>query len=56
MKAWSWAGYMFVLIGAVATIAFAIADKKELMMLASGGVCAMILLYWISYMIVRKKY
>ena len=56
MKAWSWAGYMFVLIAAVATIAFAIADKEELMLMASSSVCIMILLYWVSYMIVRKKY
>ena len=56
MKAWSWAGYMFVLIAAVATIVFAVADKYELMMMASSGVCIMILLYWVSYMIVRKKY
>ena len=56
MKAWSWAGYMFVLIAAVATIVFAVADKKELMTLASTGVCIMLLLYWASYMIIRKKY
>ena len=56
MKAWSWAGYVVVLIAAVATIVFAVADRKELMMLASGGLCIMLVLYWVSYMIVRKKY
>lgn len=56
MKAWSWAGYVFVLIAAVATIVFAVADRKELMMLASGGLCIMLVLYWVSYIIVRKKY
>ena len=56
MKAWSWDGYVFVLIAAVATIVFAVADRKELMMLASGGLCIMLVLYWVSYMIVRKKY
>ena len=56
MKAWSWAGYCFVLIGSVATIIFAAADKKELMMLTSGSVCLVLLLYWISYLIVRNKY
>ena len=56
MKAWSWAGYCFVLIGAAATIVFAAADKKELMMLASGSMCLMLVLYWIAYLIVRKKY
>ena len=56
MKAWSWAGYVFVLIAAVATIVFAVPDRKELMMLASGGLCIMLVLYWVSYMIVRRKY
>ena len=56
MKAWSWAGYCFVLIGPVATIIFAAADKKELMMLTSGSVCLVLVLYWISYLIVRNKY
>ena len=56
MKAWSWAGYCFVLIGSVATIIFAAADKKELMMLTSGSVCLVLVLYWISSLIVRNKY
>lgn len=56
MKAWSWAGYIFVLIAAAATIVFAVADKKDLMMAVSGGMSLMLVLYWISYMIVRKKY
>ena len=56
MKAWSWAGYLFVLIASFGTIAFKLAGKEELMMLCSGAVCLVILLYWISYIIVRKKY
>ena len=56
MKAWSWAGYLFVLIASFGTIAFKFAGKEELMMLCSGAVCLVILLYWISYIIVRKKY
>lgn len=56
MKAWSWAGYLFVIIAAVGTIVFRLVGKEELMMLASGSVCIVIFLYWISYMILRKKY
>ena len=56
MKAWSWAGYLFVIIAAIGTIGFKLADKEELMMLASGSVCLMVFLYWISYIILRKKY
>ena len=56
LKAWSWAGYLFVIIAAVGTIVFKLVGKEELMMLASGSVCIVIFLYWISYMILRKKY
>ena len=55
-KAWAWAGYMFVMIAAVGVIIFKLMGREELMMLASGGVCLMIVLYWGSYMILRKKY
>ena len=56
MKAWSWAGYLFVMISACATLVFAIIDKKELMQEASYAVCVMLVLYWVCYIIVRKKY
>ncbi len=56
IKAWSWAGYLFVIIAAVGTIAFRLAGKEDLSMLASGSICLVICLYWISYMILRKKY
>lgn len=55
-KAWAWAGYWFVLIAAVSTILFKLLDREDLMMLASGSVCLMILLYWGSYMVLKKKY
>ena len=56
MKAWSWAGYLFVMIAACATLVFAIIDKKVLMMAASYSVCIILLLYWVCYLIVRRKY
>lgn len=55
-KAWAWAGWWFVMIAAVATIAFKLLGREDLMMLASGSVCLMLLLYWGSYMYLRKKY
>lgn len=56
MKAWSWSGYLFVIIAAVGAIIFKLIDKEELMMLSSGSMCLMIFLYWICYMFLRKKY
>ncbi|MBQ6848945.1 MAG: hypothetical protein IJN76_02700 [Clostridia bacterium] len=56
MKAWSWAGYLYVIIAAVATIVFKVLGNDTLMFSASGSVCLMLILYWVSYLIVRKKY
>jgi len=55
-KAWAWAGYLFVLIAASATIVFKLIDREDLMMLASGSVCLIMVLYWGSYMYLKKKY
>lgn len=56
MKAWSWAGYLFVLIAAIATIGFKLAGNDTLMMACSSGVCLMLVLYWVSYLVLRGKY
>ena len=55
-KAWSWAGYLYVLIAAVASIVFKLLNQETLMFAASGSVCLILVLYWLSYLIVRKKY
>ena len=56
LKAWSWAGYLFVMIAAVGSIVFKLLGREDLMMLSSGGVCLMILLYWVSWMVLKRKY
>lgn len=55
-KAWAWAGYLFVLIAAVGSIILKIVGYEDLMMMASGSVCLIVLLYWVSYMVLKKKY
>ena len=55
-KAWAWAGYGFVMIAAVASIAFKIAGREDLMMFCSFSVCLIALLYCGSYMILKRKY
>ena len=55
-KAWAWAGYLFILIAAVSTILFKILDQERLSLAASGAVCLMLTLYWISFLILKKKY
>ena len=55
-KAWAWAGYLFVLIAAVCVIIFKLMGREDWMMLASSGVCLMMVLYWVSYLRLKKKY
>ena len=56
MKAWSWAGYFFVIIAAAASIMLKIIGLDEYVGIASGSVCLIIILYWLSYLVIRKKY
>ena len=55
-KAWAWAGYAFVMVSAVASIALKIAGLDTYSIIAGGSVCVLMLLYWLSYVILRKKY
>ena len=56
MKAWSWAGYLFIIVSALGTIIFKILGQDLLCQVASGAVCLMLVLYWISYFVLKKKY
>ena len=56
MKAWSWTGYLFVIIAAIASIALRALGYGDYSMLASLCVCIIIVVYWISYWILRRKY
>ena len=55
-KAWAWAGYLFVLTGGVGAIVFKLMGREDLMMMASGCVCLMICFYWVSFLLLRRKY
>ena len=56
VKAWSWAGYFAVLIGAVASIVLRILGQNQLSQFAGLSVCVLMVLYWASYFILKKKY
>lgn len=56
LKAWAWAGYMLALICAFASIIFKLLGNDQLSVMSGGCVCLLIVLYWGSYLILRKKY
>ena len=55
-KAWAWAGYLFVMLTAIGSIVLRILGYDDVSMYASWGLCILIVLYWGSYWILRKKY
>ena len=55
-KAWAWAGYLFVIITAVAVIVLHAMGQEQLGRMAACAECLLLVLYWISYLILRKKY
>ena len=56
LKAWAWAGYIFVLLGGAGTIIFKLIGKEDIMMMSSASVCLIMILYWISHTVLKKKY
>ena len=55
-KAWSWAGYLFIIITALSCIVFKILGQDLLCMAAGGAVSLMLVLYWGAFIILKKKY
>ena len=55
-KAWAWTGYIFVLTAAVLVIVLKIAGQDLLSWAASMAVCFVLVVYWVAYMILQKKY
>ena len=55
-KAWSWAGYLFVIIAGVSVIVFKILGMDTASMAASCAVCLLLVLYWGAYFVLKKKY
>ena len=55
-KAWAWAGYLYVLIGAAASIAFKLAGNDLMTKASAMSVCLIMVLYWLCYIVLRRKY
>ena len=56
LKAWSWAGYLYVMLAAVGAIVFKLLGREDLMMFCGTSVCIVLVLYWVSYMVLKNKY
>ena len=54
--AWAWAGYLFIIICALSTIVLRILGQDLLCIVLGGAVCLMLVLFWVSFFILKKKY
>ena len=55
-KAWAWAGYLFVLVTAISTSVLKLLGQDLLSIAAGFAVCVLMLLYWVCYLVLKKKY
>lgn len=55
-KAWAWAGYLYVMIAAIGSIVCKLLGREDLMMFCAYSACLIMVLYWLSWLRLKKKY
>ena len=56
MKSWTWTGTIVVILEGIGVIAAMIAGRQTIQFILSYSVCLILVVYWITYMILRRKY
>ena len=56
MKSWSWAGYITVMIEAAGAVAAMLLEQEMIQLVLSYSVCLILCLYWITYLVLSRKY
>ena len=55
-KAWTWTGYLFFITAGILSIVFRIIGQELLSLAASYALCFMLMVYWVSYYFLKRKY
>ncbi len=56
MKSWACAGYIMLFVEGIGAIAAIILNQRTIQLILSYSVCMLLAAYWISYLILSKKY
>lgn len=56
MKSWSWAGYIAILVEAAGVIVAIILGEETVRLILSFSVCLILVAYWVSYLVLSRKY
>jgi len=55
-EAWAWAGYWFVMLSAIGSIVFKLLGREDLTKFCAFSACLVMVLYWLSWLRLKKKY
>ena len=56
MKSWSWTGYIVVMAQSIGVIIAMVLGQDQIQHVLSYSVCLMLCTYWISYVVLSRKY
>ncbi len=56
MKSWSWTGYLLILIEGIGVIVALAIGQHTVRLVLSYSVCLILVIYWVSYLILSRKY
>ena len=56
MKSWSWAGYTAILLEGIGVVIATILGQQTVQQVLSYSVCLIMCSYWVSYLILSRKY
>ena len=56
MKSWAWAGYTVVLVEGIGSIVAMAMGERTVQLVLAYSVCLLLAAYWISYLILSRKY
>ena len=56
MKSWSWAGYFTILIEGIGAIIAMVLGERTIQLVLSYSVYLVLVIYWVAYVILSKKY
>ena len=55
-KAWAWASMLYLILGGIAVIVLPIVGCRDIAFAISYSICALLILYWICYLVLRRTY
>lgn len=55
MKAWAWAGYIFIIGAAIVSIVLFVMKQTAYGQIISYCMCSVLVFYWLSYILLQRK-